>query len=100
MNNYTEKHVEDLVDMLQTLNDSIIAAGGTPFTIEKLKRMTAWELVTHLSPNRVRFVLLPRKVEESPVVAGGGCREKCRWCKRELTRHHTGSYYCSNNNCL
>lgn len=83
--------------MLQTLNESTIKAGGCSFSVEKLKQMTAWELVTLLSPNRVRFTLIPEK--EVKMVTER--TERCKFCNFVLQQIPSRpGKYCHNTYCL
>lgn len=55
MNPDTGLALNNILDMLDSLNTATLNAGGIPFTHKKLKTMTAWDLITTLAPNNVRF---------------------------------------------
>ena len=44
--------------MIQSLMQSVVTAGGSAssFSIPRLKRMSAMELIEYLAPNHIRFV--------------------------------------------
>lgn len=50
-----EVTVESFLDMLESLNDAIVAAGGTPIKTKDLRTFSATQLLCLLSPNGIRF---------------------------------------------
>lgn len=52
----TDKQIESMFDMISSLNDSIIDAGGAPIKFNRIKEQTVYEMIKHLAPNGIRFV--------------------------------------------
>lgn len=58
---------EDFRDMFMSLTEAIHYANGDPRGIcNDLKKMTVWELMTGLAPNKVRFVCTKKRPEPVP----------------------------------
>lgn len=48
--------IENILDTINSLNTSLLEAGGTPFSLEKLKATTVYELIRRsIAPNKIRF---------------------------------------------
>jgi hypothetical protein len=54
----TKEHVQDFLEMYDSLRNSINDAGGSgsSFSAEKLKDLTVTELITMLATNKIRFI--------------------------------------------
>jgi len=91
---HTEQGINDIFEMLQSLHDSMLKVGGCPATIENLKATTAWDFISMLAPNRVRFTVIPEKTE---VIKQTG--RVCPFCKHALAKYPNGSWCCQNVNC-
>jgi hypothetical protein len=56
-----EKNQEDAMKMINSLDIAIQKAGGSIFTIERLKEMSAFDLIKTLCTNNIIFVYAEEK---------------------------------------
>jgi hypothetical protein len=47
------------IEMMDSLNEATVAAGGTPFTYKQICEMSMVDLISLLATNDVRFIYLP-----------------------------------------
>jgi len=60
----TKEHVQDFLEMYDSLRNSIGDAGGSgsSFSAEKLKDLTVTELITMLATNKIRFIYVGKGI--------------------------------------
>lgn len=55
----------EFLEMVTSFNESIIEAGGVPWSAEQMKNVTVFEMFCRLSTNGIRFTYQRRKTEVS-----------------------------------
>lgn len=57
------EQINDFFEILKSLHDSMIVKGGMPLTIDRLKKITAYELLSSLAPNGIRFNTIQTQID-------------------------------------
>ncbi len=51
-----DKKIDSIFEMISSLNQSVIEAGGIPLKLDYLKEHSIYDLIKFLDPNNIRFI--------------------------------------------
>ncbi len=58
---YENKRLVCVLDMIDSLNKSVLNGGGMYYTLDRMKKETVYDLILLLSVNGIRFTYDPKK---------------------------------------